>query len=370
MNESFKQHMAQITNPSKPTLKQINDSFFEASERYQESLKSSKIKKNSKGQSENGTPSKAASSYAAKVYYQKDKAKFHPCVLCSTADQEANHPIYKCESFNDACSKVDKLISLKGCSKCSNLNHNSENCTFRFHSRCKFCKAWHFHFLCLKNAEADKVIKEDDSKSCKNVNKKGESSAHLTVSEVLKSLDAEALILPTFSYKINGRYIRVLKDGGCQTNFITEDFARSLDLKVLDKKVKVKINGINISLSYVSKIVQFDMSIGEDLRTLQVFCIPSLNINLQLPGLSGVVRGFQEKGYVLADKFLTDTSNCIDNVDLILGTESTYCMPDHDIVFGAEGKSVYSETPHGIILKGDIGTLLKDLHFLPSLYKM
>ena len=140
--------MMQITNSSKPTMKQINDSFFETSERYQESLKSSKVKKFSKGQSEMAqvTLTKAASGYAAKVTYHKAKVKFHLCVLCSTADQEANHPIYKCERNSDARSAV-KLISLKGCSKCSNLSYNSENCTLRFHSWCKFCKARHFHFV-------------------------------------------------------------------------------------------------------------------------------------------------------------------------------------------------------------------------------
>ena len=99
MNESFKHHMMQINNSSKPTLKQINDSFFEASERYQETLKSSEVKKFSKGQSEKVT------STNAKVTYQKDKAKFHPCILCSTAEQEANCIITfvcfdLCKAFN------------------------------------------------------------------------------------------------------------------------------------------------------------------------------------------------------------------------------------------------------------------------------
>ena len=295
MNESFKQHMTQITNSSKPTLKQINDSFFEASERYQESLKSCKFKKFHKVHTEKTTPTKSASGYAAKVTFEKEKLKFHPCVLCSTVDCDASHPIYKCERFPDARSKVDKLILLKGCTKCSNLRHTNENCTFRFFNRCKFCKAWHFHFLCVKNLEADKSAKEEESKSSRNKNKKKESSVHVTVSEVFKSMDAEACILPTFSCKINGKYVRALKDGGCQSNFITEGLFRLLNLKVLQENVKLKINGINASQDYISKLVQFEMNIGDEIISLQAFCIPSFNMNLKLPDLSRVVQSFEKK---------------------------------------------------------------------------
>ena len=266
LNESFKTHLTQITNFSKPTLQQINDKFFEAAERYQVSQNSRKRKFNVrtsnvevKNPQSNVEPKNSQSKslvFAANVNYNRDNYK--PCSICSSLDNKPSlHPIYKCDKYKDAKSKISKLKSLKGCIKCGNLSHTKDYCKFKFNSKCRNCKAWHFTFLC------------DEDKKPSNVNSSPstnhETNSKLAITDVLKiNLDNEQSILPTFSCKIKDRSIRCLKDGGCQSNFITENFADSLSLKVLKDKVELKINGINVSQKYFSKVVELEICFGNE----------------------------------------------------------------------------------------------------------
>ena len=139
---------------------------------------------------------------------------------------------------------------------------------------------------------------------------------------------------------------------------ISENIAKALNLR---------INGINVSENYLSRLVELKVQLGQDIKKLEAPCIPSTNINLKLPNLDKVVQVFQSKGYVLDDEFLTSNSTCINNINLILGTKSSYRIPDSEILFGKDGKSVYSQTPYGIILKGEVNTLVEDADCLTSL---
>ena len=155
MNGLFKMHLTQITNSVKPSLEEINKNFFEAAERYQNhrNLKNRSLANSDKSKVSHTDKAKvsvhrSASSFAAGVDYSK-KNTFKPCSLCTNEDKEALHPIFKCDKFDSPQSKVDKIVSLNGCVKCSNLNHVAEKCQFRFNTKCKHCKGWHFSFLCV-----------------------------------------------------------------------------------------------------------------------------------------------------------------------------------------------------------------------------
>ncbi|XP_068228287.1 uncharacterized protein [Palaemon carinicauda] len=192
-----------------------------------------------------------------------------------------------------------------------------------------------------------------------------ESNNNVVIMEALKSnLDCDSSILPTFSCSIQNRSIRALKDDGSQLNLISEELANALDLKVLQAEVELRINGINVSQKYASKLVEFEIIIGNAIHKIEALCIPSINIKLKLKGLGKVVYGFQTKGYVLVDEFLTPNSDCIENIDLILGTKSGYCLPLTEVVFGRNSRSMYAMTPFGVLLKGEIDTLLKDIPYL------
>ena len=72
-------------------------------------------------------------------------------------------------------------------------------------------------------------------------------------------------------------------------------------------------------------------------------------------------------GYVFADESLTNESDAQFPIQFILGAKSFYCVPETDVVFGDSNnpyRSVYSVTPHGILLKGEIDQVLRDLPYL------
>ena len=367
LNDRFKEHMTQITNSSKPTLKELNDNFFEASDRYMASQKVTRFPKYDK---------KVTYGAAANVNYDvtgRNKSSFKPCSLCSKLEgRDADHPIFKCNKFATAKEKVDKINSYKGCLKCADLGHFSNKCQFRLHSRCRFCKGWHFSFLCLKGedrktgeneAKASKATKENTS----NPGKPSEATtSNLAVTEALKSdISCDSSLLPTFSCTLEtGLKIRALKDGGCQSNFISERVVKSQNLKVLLDDVSLKINGINVTKEYQTKLIEVPLFIGGKRIVLEALMLPSIRITLKSRRLGDLVQGILNKGYDLADDFLLKDSEEISNLDFILGTRNGYCLPETETVFGREGKSILSQTPYGVLLKGEVNTFLEDLDFL------
>ena len=112
-----------------------------------------------------------------------------------------------------------------------------------------------------------------------------------------------------------------------------------------------------------TKEVKVDICFGNTIETLYAYIIPSININLNLPNLSKVVKMFTSRGFKLADNKLINYIDNISNLNFILGSKSNYCIPEQDILFGKNNHSVYSQTPIGIMLKGDIPSLLQDLPY-------
>ena len=174
-------------------------------------------------------------------------------------------------------------------------------------------------------------------------------------------------VLPTFTCRINGNcQVRVLKDLGCQSNFITEQVATSQNLKVIHENVVFKIKGFNSDKEYITKIVEVEIGIETKIHAIQAICIPEININLKLPRLPIVTRTFMEKGYVFADQNL-EGIQCISDIDMLLGTKSAYCLKHSEIAFSPEVNSIIADTEIGIMLLGDIDIMIKDLPYLPSL---
>ncbi|XP_068227922.1 uncharacterized protein [Palaemon carinicauda] len=184
-----------------------------------------------------------------------------------------------------------------------------------------------------------------------------------TITEALNNSSEGDTILPTFTCNISGSNVRCMKDSGCQSNFISEELASKLNLPVIRESIKLTVNSINVPRSYDTKIVEVEMKFDRDSRVIYALCLPNINITLNLSKLNRVVNGFLSKGYKLADTRLLDGSEDISDIQLILGSKSSYCIPETEIVFGE--KSIYSRTPHGVVLKGAIETILHDLPYLP-----
>ncbi|XP_068250638.1 uncharacterized protein [Palaemon carinicauda] len=306
-------------------------------------------------------------------------AKCYPCSLCSTVQEKASHNIRDCTNFISPVSKVEKLKSIDGCTRCGLASHSTEKCRYKFRYRCANCKGFHWNYLCThpgenqsndisqKNLDLNKKKfheKNKDKKDPKAKNPTERSQNNITtITEALNNSSEGDTILPTFTCNKSGSNVRCMKDSRCQSNFISEELASKLNLPVIRESIKLTVNGINVPRSYDTKIVEVEMKFDRDSRIIYALCLPNINITLNLPKLNRVVNGFLSKGYKLADTRLLDGSEDISDIQLILESKSSYCIPETEIVFGE--KSIYSRTPHGLVLKGATETILHDLPYLP-----
>ena len=381
LTEAFKNVLINMTNHTWPSLDEICDNYFTACERYVHHKK----KKKDSGQS---------TDMAVNINIQKEgsgavAAKFFPCSLCSTDKVKANHNIRECTKFSSPASKVEQLKKVNGCVRCGFSTHSTKNCKYRFRDRCNNCNEFHWNYLCTNSKEKLNATgklqsqvnqssgpkgSNTDDKGSKTENKKGPSKAQggqekshgniITVTEALNSSSEGETILPTFTCNVKGQLVRGMKDSGCQTNFVTQKLAESLNLPVIQEHIKLTVNGINVPKDYDTKIVELEMNLGESTKVINALCIPDININLKLPCLRKIVDGFLSKGYKMADRKLLHCEDEISDIQIILGSKSGYCVPETEITFGMQNKSLYSETPCGVMLKGDVKMLLIDLPYL------
>ena len=376
LNDTFKKVLVDLTNETKPSLKNITDNIFKASDRYMDITAKFKAKKSAKPYTEKKqfssespvSPKMATSNFAAAVQPKKQVANssYRDCLLCSGDNSKAaNHPIFRCPNYNDAKSKVDRLETLGACTKCAFRNHKSDTCRFKFKSQCSICKEYHFSFLCLKTGDqSTPANKSEENKTPKNPKQTNNGVVWM---EALHNVNSGESILPTFTAVMaNDRVVRCLKDSGCQRNFILESLADELNLKVKEN-MQITVNGFNSSKTYESKIVELCLKLGDKSYALEAITIPNIPTTLSLTGLNNVAETFLNKGYTLADSELIDKGDVIENLEMILGSEAAHCFEEKTVLFGNPNTpSVYLSTPFGAMLIGNIDNIKQNLKYLPT----
>ena len=159
-----------------------------------------------------------------------------------------------------------------------------------------------------------------------------------------------------------------MKDSGCQPHCIKTEIAERLNLPIVESEFSVLINGFNESKNYLTKIVQVDMEINSRLYSVNAICIPEIKIKMFLPGLSKLIKTFVAKGYTMADSFL---NNCTDNIcdlEFVLGTNDPHVLPERHVLFGEPNPSVFSETPAGIMLMGNVCKVQANMGKLQNIF--
>ena len=90
--------------------------------------------------------------------------------------------------------------------------------------------------------------------------------------------------------------------------------------------------------------------------------VPSVNIDLNLLKLGDVVTKLQQRGIVLADKLLTGSSKRLNNIAIVIGSESSFAFPITTKVIGElDDPSVILDTPEGAMLEGSLTKLYDNL---------
>ena len=344
MNQTLQNQFISITNVNRPSLELINTHLFAALERCQSM---------SKKYIERKSHSKDLSTSANAINISQNNNKFKPCSLCGI---ESDHPIYKCSKFSTPQSKIDKLLELKGCKLCSYLNHETKNCKFNFKNRCSRCNGKHFSFLCISSSKSSG---EDKGKS-----KQQTTSNNVIFSTLSMQSSEKPCVLPTFTCDI-GKSLntRVLYDSGCQANFISQYVVGKNQFKVLDRNIKLTVNGFNTSKMYETKIVELPILLSSNERvSINAVVVPSIDIALKLPHLGKVVHIMQSRGLCLADKNLSSKSCNLTNIGLILGSESAFCLPVTTKLIGNNPPSCLLQTKQGVLLQGDLNLLERNLY--------
>ena len=383
INQKFKQHLIDITNSLRPSLLEIKDKFFEAAERY--NFDDKKV-------------DKSASVMAVNVSNEL-KLK-QSCDLCNSMKLDYNHHISKCSKFSDAPAKVKKLKELNGCVRCGKVNHETVNCKFKLRRRCVNCGSWHFDYLCDVNSRSFKVTElKDNISNVKNVKSrdnrgssgqgKASGRGNESVSSVIKkntnfketasglvvvsdsfqsSITGSDNLLPTFTCNlVNGMCMRILKDTGCQSTFVSEKFAQVNKCKILNNNVDLLINGFNGSKNYKSKLVEINCCLGDEVVTFEALTVSSINIKLNVPGLKKLTNLLLNKNFKLADSnFNNLTDDIVSNIDLVLGTCSIPKLDFKVIKFGQVKPSMMYETNFGNILVGNIQELTENIKTLKT----
>ena len=230
-------------------------------------------------------------------------------------------------------------------------------------------------FLCLNKTEIKKtenfVTKNNESvkpkntkiNSYKNANMKNKKKTtnNMVVLDCLNSRVETNTILPSFSCRIKNYCVRALKDSGSQQNFIRSDLADKLKLKTIKSNIELLINGINVSRKYQTRLVELEISIGNNKYVIQVLCLPDITVSLNIPEIGEITKILKELNFPLADKLLETKDKKLKDFQLILGVQTAYCIPETEIVIGGDVKSVLGHTPNGIILKGNAQHLLKNV---------
>lgn len=347
LTEDLKYQLISVCNTNKPSLDKIQEHIFEAAERYitvsknRESIKGSNIT----GMAVNVNPDPKISG---------DYRNFKPCILCSV-EGKSDHPIYKCNQFRTAKNKTDRLRVLKACFRCAGLNHNANNCSFKFRKNCYFCDSPnHFSYLCMNG-----------SVKGKEGNQNNVHQMTITCNTIVNSGLSNSTILPTFSVtSSNGSIIRCLKDSGCTACFIDESVVRRDNLKVL-RSIKVNINGVNGTQIYDTKLIEFKLNINNTIFTVPAIVLPQINTKLKIYGLSRIVKAFKDKGLKLADSHLSVVSDEIMDIEFILGTNFSHLLPESQVTFGKFNNCIFSNTPLGVLLMGDANGIIRNLDNIP-----
>lgn len=253
LNDVFRSQYVQLTNATRPTLSSLNHKFFVLGERYNNALKHSRLKLTDYD-SKFKIPKKE-SSMASKVDISVPNDKHvnnsRACSLCSKdSKSEADHPIYKCQIYNNASSKISRIKLYHGCEKCSSLSHPTNQCKFKLFKRCKHCSMWYFSFLCTRivSEPADKVnVSKMDrtQKDRRRNNPENETSNLLSIVNAMPNVLDTLSIIPTFTCTLpNNQKLRCLKDIGCQSNFIRTVIADQCNLKIMNRQDTLKVKDL------------------------------------------------------------------------------------------------------------------------------
>ena len=250
---NYRECYMNMIKTSKPSLNEILDNAFKVFERMKENPFSMNMPCKSL------TNGDEAVALATRVAAPVTVPPNYTCQLCSADDtDDVAHHISKCTVYPSPQSKVNKLISLSGCTRCGLLNHSVKNCKFRFKGKCNKCNNYHAQLLCSdpliveSSKEKEKAVrgKQPNVKSLKKANDKtaGKLSGNACIIEfnVMTAHMSSSNLIPTCTLPLvkregkNTGNFQCMYDPASQSTFISEHSLSKIDYKVVISDVTIK----------------------------------------------------------------------------------------------------------------------------------
>ena len=290
--------------------------------------------------------------FAINVGSVANKAKL--CPLCIVNDLNVDHCLRYCKAFPTPLEKVNKLKSMKYCTKCSFRNHETDKCRFKFGSPCKKCSGSHLTYLCLESSHSRKDV-----------------ISKLSAVHFSSALENDDIVLPTFTLNVKegntSLECKVLNDTGSQRNFISERVASELRLPIKRSNVDIVIHGFNSSKNMKTKVVEFDTDIDGKICKIEAIVIPDINLKINAPKLTAVKNKLTVLGYNVADKTLGDNND----IDIVMGPDAIRLLSPSTISLSNDpDSSILLSTKLGIMILGSIERMEEELDSLNAIDAM
>lgn len=368
LTSELQSQLISICNSNKPSFKEIEENIFKALDR----LKEIGVRNRSPSRPTEPSLHAKVASFAASVNTKVNEKPAFFCSLCSERGKtETSHQTRNCPNYSSPKSKLDRLHFIKGCTLCGYSNHVIADCKFKFYKNCLKCDRAHMTFLCTK-AETFPEPNKAQPPPVPVRTSKVKSTPKTVVSgvvwtgAVLQSSVGQEAILPTFSCRVGCVQVRVLKDSGCQSTFIEQSLSDQLNLPVVKSDLEITVHGFNEVRKYKTKEVSVPLNLRNGVQSVNAICVPAIRTSITIPGLSKIVQTFRDKNYFLADQYLSEMSDSISNLKIILGTNDSHILTENHFKFGHKIPSIYSETSEGVLLFGNAQRILDNLSYLPT----
>ena len=226
-------------------------------------------------------------------------------------------------------------------------------------------------FLCDKLSKSNGKPKFNNAKTfLTNSEVNNEATTHVVEFSVMNTVTNTDIVIPTFTLALKkdskrkqNFQVRAMYDPASQISFITEKLAQSIKCAVVKPNVQLKISGFNSSQIFSSRIVEIQSMIHDELRTFRAFVVPE--IKTKIPDLSKVKEEFDKNNIELADKLIGREADD-GSISILLGVDYASILPIQSASFGSGTKSLLYYCGLGVMIGGNIETLLGNCRYLGS----
>uniref|UniRef100_A0A8D8SYY4 Peptidase A2 domain-containing protein n=1 Tax=Cacopsylla melanoneura TaxID=428564 RepID=A0A8D8SYY4_9HEMI len=287
------------------------------------------------------------------------------CQVC----RKANHKLYECSSFRAYSIKERIAFVTKNnlCLNCLSSNlHSAYKCNSK--SVCKICSKKHHsllhQFASQANYAADEqeetdlsVIVDGDHFDCDgDLQQETCVEVSTTACTQFEGNMKQQVLLSTAVVSVedsNGvdKPVRVLLDSGSQSNFVTTECVKRLNLKI--KKVEpINVNGIGGSNRFsIDSICNLTMKSRFEKFVIPMTAIVVPKVTNKLPALS---FGKSNWDYLANYKLSDPQFNVSQHIDMIVGAEYFFDILRAESIQGPDGYPNLHNSKFGWIVTGKV----------------